>query len=517
MKRPVGVPKSSVLQDLPRQVASFRLWELSSVVGEGALELIVNLAVLVLVERRYGQSALGIYSYLLSFYHLTAYLAEFGIPRYVERETALHSESPSDQTQVLNNAYQAVLTLALLAGSLCFLSAAYDTSHTQIQEKVAAYFIIGVAIPFRNLNRVRLASLNGQGRHEEAAKLQAKKRIVFLGAIFTLLTVKIAPTYFEIAPSYLVTSFLMSEVYLALAGRRRLQLPSLCSVWAGLDRLRATLREGYRLTFTDDPLEVVLYIDLLVLGIFMSAWDLGVYAEASILARFFLLIPMSLRPIFRRKYCVLIAHADPPQASRLARQAAARLFFLHALLALAMLLFYPQILHLVFRTGGEESLSFQIFKVFVPGILFSASVITSEPLYEALGQVDALRKLMLTVFAVNLVLNVYLIPLAGLFGAASATMISMLLHFLLLGEHSSQPYRLQKGSYLVAGSAVYVIYAVMQALDAGMMVAVWLLPLLLSLLFYCIGFFNADKRLEVQPSDGGRTDGGRTEGNLTAV
>jgi O-antigen/teichoic acid export membrane protein len=510
MKRPVGDLKSSVLQALPRQVATFRLWELSLVVGEGVLELIVNLAVMVLVERTYGQSALGIYSYLLSFYHLTAYLAEFGIPRYVERETALHSESPSDQTQVLNKAYQSVLTLALLAGGFCFLSAAYDTSHTQIQETMAAYFIIGLAIPFRNLNRLRLASLNGQGRHEEAAKLQAKKRIVFLAAVFALLTVRIVP-------SYLVTSFFIAELYLALAGRKKLKFPSLRSTEAGLDRLCATLREGYRLTFTDDPLEVVLYIDLLVLGIFMSAWDLGVYAEASILARFFLLIPMSLRPVFRRKYCVLIAHADHPQASRLAQQAAARLFFLHALLALAMLLFYPQTLHLVFRTGGEESLSFQIFKVFVPGILFSASVITSEPLYEALGQVDALRKLMLTIFAVNLVLNVYLIPLAGLFGAASATMISLLLHFLLLGRHLSQPYRLQKGSYLVAGSAVYVIYAVMQALDAGMLVAIWLLPVLLSLLFYGIGFFNADERLEVQPSDGGRTDGGRTEGNLRSV
>jgi O-antigen/teichoic acid export membrane protein len=509
MKKPSEVQKTSVLQGLPRQVAAFRFWELSLVVGEGVLELLVNLAVMVLVERKFGQSALGIYSYLLSFYHLSGSVAEFGIPRYVERETALHAESPADQARVFGDAFQAVLILALLAGSFCFLSAAYDTSHTRIEEKLAAYLIIGLAIPLRNLNRLRLAALNGQGRHEEAAKLQGKKRLVFLGTIFILLTVRIAP-------SYLVASFVVSELYLALAGRRKLKLPPVRSALTGLERVRTTVKEGYRLTFTDDPLELVLYIDLLVLGVFMSAWELGVYAEASILARFFLLIPLSIRPIFRRKYCLLIAQADQPQAARLAQKAAARMFFLHALLALYILLFYPQTLHLLFRTSGEESLSFQIFRIFVPGMLFAASVISSEPLYEALGQVGALRKLMMAASVLNFLLNVYLVPVAGLFGAAVATMISMLLHFLLFGRQLGPAYRLDKSLYLWAGGAVYLTYAVMQALDAEMTVAICLLPLVLCLLFYLIGFFKDDETLAAPLSNGGKTDGGRTEGNLPA-
>ena len=108
-------------------------------------------------------------------------------------------------------------------------------------------------------------------------------------------------------------------------------------------------------------------------------------------------------------------------------------------------------------------------------------------------------------------------PVAGLFGAAVATMISMLLHFLLFGSNWRRPYRLDKGLYLLAGGAVYLTYAVMQALDAGMTVAICLLPLVLCLLFYLIGFFNDDETLAVPLSNGGTTDGGRTEGNLPAV
>jgi hypothetical protein len=260
--------KRLVSQDLSRRVSSFGFSELSMVIGERALELIVNLIIFVLVERRYDESALGIYSYILSLYHISAYLAEFGIPRYVERETALHPESQSEQARVFNNAFQAVLISAVLVGLLCFLSAAYDASHTRIQERVAAYFIIGLAIPFRNLNRLRLSSLNGRGRHEEAAKLQGKKRVVLLGAVLGLVTVRVFP-------SYLALGFLLSEIYLALAGRRKLKLPSIRSALVGLDRVRCTLREGYRFFFTDDALDVVLYIDLFILGIFMSAWDPG--------------------------------------------------------------------------------------------------------------------------------------------------------------------------------------------------------------------------------------------------
>lgn len=510
MNKRSDIRKSSTDRNLQRHTPSLGLLELFLVVGEGALGIVVNLLVMVLVERKLGQSALGVYSYLLSFYHLTSYVAEWGVPRFVERETALHSENPQEQEKVFGDGFQAILILGLLVGSLCCLSAPYDSTHTRIQEKMAAYFLMGLAIPLRNLNRLRTASLHGRGRHNEAAKLQGKKRIVFLASVLVLL-------FLGVAPSYVVASFLISELYLAMVGGGILKFPPLRSALAGLGhrrpgrsgvaRLRATLREGYGLIFMDDALEVVLYIDLLILGIFLSGWEVGVYAEASMLARFFLLIPMSIRPIFREKYCFWVAHAQERQAARLARKAAAHLFFLHALLALIVLLFFSEIMGGLFHAGAGESLSFQVFTVFVPGMLFAASVIASEPLYEALGEMGALRKLMMTVFSVNFCLNVYLIPVAGLFGAALATMISMLLYFLLFGMHMAKSYRLEKGLYLPAGAAVYVSYGVMQHIDAGGFATIVLLVSLLSLLFYGIGFFDEAERPASQLNEGGGADG----------
>ncbi|MEJ2164960.1 MAG: hypothetical protein P8X90_05490 [Desulfobacterales bacterium] len=53
-------------------------------IGEGAVELFINLAVMVMVERTYDQRGLGVYAYLLSLFFIVGYLSEFGISRFAE-------------------------------------------------------------------------------------------------------------------------------------------------------------------------------------------------------------------------------------------------------------------------------------------------------------------------------------------------------------------------------------------------------------------------------------------------
>ena len=65
-----------------------KLKEYFLTVGEGTVELTINLVVMVLVERFYDQQALGIYAYLLSLLFIISYISEFGIPRFTEHQIA---------------------------------------------------------------------------------------------------------------------------------------------------------------------------------------------------------------------------------------------------------------------------------------------------------------------------------------------------------------------------------------------------------------------------------------------
>jgi len=110
---------------------------------------------------------------------------------------------------------------------------------------------------------------------------------------------------------------------------------------------------------------------------------------------------------------------------------------------------------------------------------------------------------MMTVFGVTIFLNLTLVPMAGLPGAAWATTLALLLHFLLFTWFLEAPYRWKMNLYLVAGGAVYVTYAVLEALDAGAALTLVLLPVLLGLLFYGIGFFSEDPGTPGRSNDGG--------------
>ncbi|UCD80486.1 MAG: lipopolysaccharide biosynthesis protein [Desulfobacterales bacterium] len=456
-------------------------------IGEGAVELIINLAVMVMVERTYDQQGLGVYAYLLSLFFIVGYLSEFGVPRFAEHEIAKHHDNQSTQLEILSETYRSLLGLSLIFAVLFFLTAGWNTDHTRIGERAAAYLIIGTTLPLRNLNRLKLAALHGFGHHQAVAKLKMVKRLIFLGAIFILLLI-------GIPPSFLLIAFLLSEITLMLLSARKYKLPKIKSSWKRILPRRDILSQGYRFLFTDESLDIVLYLDFFILGLFVPSWKLGVYAEASILARFLLIVPVSVKPIFRRQYCMLAARQDLRQASVLFHRTTRLMFFIQSLLTLYILLHFPDILNFFFDTRGEELLSYRIFAVFAPGLIFFAAFTSQEPVYEAGEHLSALKKLVVIVVVVNTVLNIYLVPFAGVFGAAAATMISMLVYFFVFDRFLTESQRIKKAPYLIAGAGVYLLYALMQVFKFNLMIDFFLIPLGLFVMLVVTGFFHLEHR-----------------------
>ena len=67
-------------------------------IGEGSFDLFISIIISVLVVRFQGDSALGMFSYFLSFYLLAGFISEFGITKSLERETAV-SANPGERNK----------------------------------------------------------------------------------------------------------------------------------------------------------------------------------------------------------------------------------------------------------------------------------------------------------------------------------------------------------------------------------------------------------------------------------
>ncbi len=373
------------------ETLSARLRDFGLSIGEGAVGLCASLGVMIMVARVSGESGLGVFSYLLSLFYVAGYLSGFGLPGLVEREAA-PGETGAGQLAGLADALRAIVFSSFLCSIFFILLAVYGISHTHVEERAAAYLIIGLTIPLRNLNELKLALLQARGSHALASELKIKRRIVFVAAVLLMLAG-------GIPPSYLVLGFGASELALVMIAWRKVRLPAL--FWGqalrnGWGRLGQTLRKGFDHFFCDETLEVVFYIDFFVLGLFVSSWTLGVYAEASVLARFFLLIPTSIKPIIRRRYCRLASGNDDSLLPSAMRRSAAVMLFIQLIVGLYFLLYYSDIRRGLFAFHGENLASFQVFTLLLPGLLFFSASTLQEPVYEACERLDLLQKLVVT-------------------------------------------------------------------------------------------------------------------------
>ena len=455
-------------------------------VGEEAFELVVALLVMIMVEQTYGQRGLGVYAYLTACLFVARYVANFGVARFVEHETAV-CEQPARQQEVVHRGYQAVMIGSLTVGLLLTLTAGFDTVHTHVEERALAYLIIALNLPAANLNHLKFSILQGLGQHGRVARLRMVRYGLVLAGMFVF-------TRLGVRPSYLVGAFLLADVCMARVIGRHVKLPKGWNFLNNPRSVKDTLKQGYAFLFTDNGLDVLLNMDLFVLGLFVSAWDLGIYAEAAVIVRFFLVVPAGIKPILRRQYTLLASHHEATPLVDLFRRRTVLLFSLHAILALLVLLYFPAVLNLLFETRGEELRSFKLFAEFVPGLIYYGAFSAQETLYEASGRMQGLKRVTVLVAGANFLLTFYLVPFAGLTGAAAATMLTMLLHFGLFGMDLKVRYHMDKLTYVVARSEVYLIYMLLKWLAWGSAINFWLGPLGLMLLFYLSGLFGVGDR-----------------------
>lgn len=345
------------------------------------------------------------------------------------------------------------------------------------------YLLLGLTVFFYNINALRLAMLNGAGRHRAAAGLRIRQRVVFLVATLVLCMANV-PVHL------LAAAFLFSHVVMLGMGRKTVKLPAISKVFAGRKHISTMMENGRAFLFTDNLLDVVFYLDMLILGWFASPVELGIYARALILARLFLVIPRGFRPVFRRLANERLAAGLDDRLLAFMTLTIRGLFFLHGCLAVLVMVNFPRVMTMVFDMQHWAGESFTVFALVLPGLIFFSAVTALEPIFEARRQIEKLKQMTLAVSIANLILNLNLIPFAGLAGAAIATAAAMFIHFLLFCRLLPPDFGSVRIFWPGAAAALYLTYVLLTYFEIGMLYTLMLTPLLFGGLLHLAGFFN---------------------------
>ncbi len=442
--------------------------------------IVTGMAALIMVDSYYGLSGLGMFAWFISLYSITGFFSRYGTALAVENQMAGSAEQdPNLPPQAL----AALIAIGMVAICVCCMAAiglpgpAYDSTGAFL------YLALGPTLLAGNINALRLAMLNGSGRHRAAAILSILQRIAGLLALLFMCIARL--------PVPLLTLFVLTgHIVVLVRGRKTQRLPSLAAAFSQRRHVRKTMELGRAFLFSGVFLNVVVYLDMLVLGWFVGPTELGVYARMLILARLFLVIPIGWQPIFRRQANRLTSLGKSSALRSLAARAMRLIFAGHGLAALFLLLYFPSFALDFFSNALGMAHVLRLFALILPGLVFFSAATVLERMFEASRNTALQERIVIEVAVISLVLNLNLIPFAGSNGAALATSISMFLYFLLLGRRLPGDLAQAAIRWPGAVAALYLAFVLLNHAAISFKAALFLVPVTFGGLLWLAGFFE---------------------------
>ncbi|MGH6763903.1 MAG: lipopolysaccharide biosynthesis protein [Phyllobacterium sp.] len=169
--------------------------------------------------------------------------------------------------------------------------------------------------------------------------------------------------------------------------------------------------------------------DVLLVGFFMSPGDVGVYFATTKILALVHFVYFSVKAGSAHRYSQLIHEGDRSRLNSFVRNSVRWTFWPSiGMAAVILLLGWP----LLALFGPEFVVGYPLLFILVVGVIARASVGPSESLLNMSGQQKVCASIYMATLAVNVLLNIFLIPRFGLYGAAIATALSMIFEALTL-------------------------------------------------------------------------------------
>jgi len=454
--------------------------------------MLLGFAWRVLLARYFTQSEYGIFSLAVILLNVFVTISTLGIQEGATRQIAYYrgkNDASKVKGIVLSSVQIALIASIILSLTLFLTSNLISTKIFRTIELSTALKILSIAIPFLALIHILTSVFRGFGKVEPMVYFQA------------LLTNGLFPLF--LVPIILLGMPFLNTIYAFLAS---IVLACLSFVIYTIKKTPLAVsftREkastgvnplGKELLFFSLPLLGVIMLnmimqwtDTIMLGYLKLPEDVGLYNVALPLARLILLPLASMGFIYVPVISQLFSQNLTEEMKR-SYQVLTKWIFSLSFPLFLILFFFPEV-SLNFLFGPRYTSASLALRILSVGLIFHTFLGPNGLTLMIMGKTRLLMWVSLITASLNITLNIGLIPLWGITGAALASLIS---YFAINIFCSAKLYHLSRihpftKSYLkpiIASSMVMVvIYAVA---SHSLLVAWWMLPLffILSIVIY---------------------------------
>lgn len=378
-----------------------------------------GIAINAILAVAFDVGVVGRFNQLFAMHLVAAQLAAFGV-----QLSTLHYLSHGDSvTPSWRAGARAAVFVAGIAGSvvglLLWLCAEPIARLFDSPELAGGLLWLAPAVAVFGINKVMLAICNASGRLHLLALLQALRPMCWFAGVLWLVQVGQASSM-QMGQLLLSGEVITLAIGMALLrGIWRDTWSVDCRVWMGRHAVF-----GLKAMPSNLIVDLNTRIDVLVLAYFASDGLVGVYSFVAMLAEGVFQIGVIIRTVVSRRLVALLADDDHIGLRALRAQAGRWSLWLTLLpVAVLSVAFMPAVSLFGLDPamgGGKVSLW-----VLLAGVVVCA---VSSPMWMILvlaGRPTQHTQLMLALCALNLILNLTLIPLLGMLGAAIGTAVML--------------------------------------------------------------------------------------------
>jgi len=392
------------------------IWNAFSFVIMGVCGIALN----ILIAIHYGSAALGVFNQVYAIYIFLSQLAVGGIQLSVLKNISQFSEDSAESNSIINAGILLTAGVAAVVGLVAFLLKDIFAAILGSDNVGIGVVYITWGLFFFALNKVWMAFHNGCRRMKAFAVFQSLRYVFMLTCLVVFVS-------FSVEGNKLAAIFPLSEFALFLI----LCIYSLRFVKIDISKkvfqwMKRHIVFGSKAAVGNVFDEANARVDVIMLGLFASDAIVGIYSFAAMLAEGF----SQLSIVFRVNVNPILTSYKFEEGNESLRDLVRRgrdMFYKMMIpLGIITILCFPVVMSIL-GLRAEFSSAWGLFGILVSGYLISVGYTPFRMILNQTGFPGYQTLLLFSIFMTNVVLDLIMIPILGMYGAAIATGISFIM------------------------------------------------------------------------------------------
>ena len=393
------------------------LWSLYATVVLAISGLIIN----IIIVNKFGSVVLGNFNLTLALYIVFSQLSTGGIYYSTLHFSADPGIEYNEQKLMLFNGLLTVTFWGLVISVFVFF-ARYLIQGIFPRTNILPGIISFVpALILFSLNKVMLSFINGTNNIKTYSIIQSVRYLLIVFFLFIYVFAKLNP-------DYLISIFSLSELILLIILLSTLfKMGYLDSFKFNRLWIQKHFLHGVNAMMSGLLQDVLTRTDILILGMMLTSYFVGVYSFPALIAEGFLQIPMAFLVVVSPLISEYISKKDKNNLKDLFIKTGKTIVMIMVLLFFLVIICFP-ILIKIFTEDYDLLLGTKILIILILSMIICAPFYAFQIVFNQMGKPLYYSLLMLIYFSFNVIFNVILINKFGVIGSAIASAFANIIY-----------------------------------------------------------------------------------------